>query len=139
MKMKRKSLIAVTFAIALMIGIPTAFIINSAVQTDSSMKSITAVERKAPVYSVNEQGQTYGQAPYPEGPEQEPDLILTEGENGVIGYAKASDLNSSVSSPSEAINYQKSMESAGFKSVPLYKSDGKTVIGEFRMYYSNGD
>ncbi|WP_232699113.1 hypothetical protein [Brevibacillus daliensis] len=127
-------------ALALVIGIPTVFTTYSAVNADSSTNSITTVEEKVPDYPVNEQGQTYGHVPYHSGPTtQEPDLISTVGENGVVGYVKASDMAPSVSSPEEAIAYQESMEAIGYKSIPLYESDGKTVIGEFIMYSSNRD
>lgn len=86
-----------------------------------------------PNYPVNEQGQTYSNGPFPAGPEQEPELIKAEGENGVIGYVKSSDLDPQVSSPEEAIVYMKSIENVDYISIPLYKSDGKTVIGEFRL------
>ncbi len=97
---------------------------------------VVDVEKVVPVYPVNEQGQTYGHGPYPSGPLQEPDLMSAKGEKGVVGYVKSSDLDSQVSSPEEAMVYQESMEGAGYKSIPLYESDGKTVIGEYRM--SNG-
>jgi hypothetical protein len=86
-----------------------------------------------PNYTVNEQGQTYGNGPFPAGTEQEPELIKAEGENGVIGYVKSSDLVPQVSSPEEANSYMKSIENVDYISIPLYKSDGKTVIGEFRL------
>jgi hypothetical protein len=43
---------------------------------------------------------------------------------------------SSVSSPEEAKAYQESVKTGSYKSIPMYESDGKTVIGEFKMYYS---
>ena len=88
-----------------------------------------------PEYPVNEQGQTYGHAPVLENQTlQEPDLIEARGENGVSGYVKASDLDSEVSNPEEALAYQENIQADGYVAIPLYKSDGKTVIGEFRMY-----
>lgn len=123
---------------ALGIGINTIFFTISDTTVDSSTNRINPIEKK-PNYPVNEQGQTYGNAPFPAGPANEPDLILAEGENEVVGFVKSSDLNSGASSPTEAMDYQESMKSVGYKALPLYKEDGKTVIGEFRMYYTNGD
>ena len=87
-----------------------------------------------PRYSVNENGQTYGEGPFPAGKDQEPDLIKAIGENGVVGYIKNSDVTASVSSPEEAIAHQKEIEEIGYQSIPLYESDGTTVIGEDRLY-----
>ncbi|MDF2682171.1 MAG: pPPM1a [Brevibacillus sp.] len=98
---------------------------------------INTVDDKVPNYPVNEQGQTYGSGlSLLPGPSKEPDLLLAKGENGIVGYVKSSDLSPSVSSPEEAIAYQKSMEAVGYRSIPLYKLDGITVIGEFRLYSS---
>ena len=91
---------------------------------------------EAPQYSVNENGQTYGEGPFPAGKDQEPDLIKAIGENGVVGYIKNSDVTASVSSPEEAIAHQKEIEEIGYQSIPLYESDGTTVIGEYRLYPS---
>ncbi|MED1788154.1 hypothetical protein P4V47_11755 [Brevibacillus laterosporus] len=139
MKMKKNYLVGVILTLAVVIAIPNVFATDSAGKAGSSTNGITAVEEKVPHYPVNEQGQTYGHGPYPYGPTQEPDLIRAEGENGVVGYVKASDLDSAISSTEEAITYQKSMQAVGYKLIPLYESDGKKVIGEFRMYPSKGD
>jgi bla regulator protein BlaR1 len=105
----------------------------------------TPAEKKAFVYSaypypVNAQGQTYGPNIHTDDPYEtfgEPDLMTARGENGVDGYVKASDLlGPHFSSPEEAIAYQEAIKAAsGYRSIPLYESDGKTVIGEFRLYY----
>ena len=137
MKIKKITVLSVVMAFILVAGIITVSATASVAEMDSSTNNITAVAEKVSGYLVNEQGQTYGAYPY--GSTEEPDLILTDGENGMVGYVKASDLGSSVSSPKEAIAYQETVEAVGYKSVPLYESNGKTVIGEFRMYYSNPD
>ncbi|MED2011383.1 hypothetical protein P4V39_25325 [Brevibacillus borstelensis] len=109
------------FGLALLIGVPTVFAINIVEKPDTLAS-----------YPVNEQGQTYGKGPYPPGPAQEPDLIQAQGENGVKGFVKATDLAPVVSSPDEAISNQEYAETV--KTIPLYKSDGKTVIGEFKVH-----
>ncbi|MEK4297384.1 hypothetical protein BSK63_17345 [Paenibacillus odorifer] len=93
----------------------------------------------SPNYLINDQGQTYGHGPYPSGISQEPELIRAVGENGTIGYVKATDLDSEVTSPEEAIVYEETTKDLEYKSIPLYKDDGKTVIGKYKMYFSHGD
>ncbi|TQK74277.1 hypothetical protein FB479_102920 [Brevibacillus sp. AG162] len=125
--MKKKNIIVIGAILAITtIATPTVFIINHASNIDSPSN-----------YPVNEQGQSFGAGPFPEGASQEPDLIKAEGEKGVEGYVRSSDLSPAVSTPEEAIAFQKIIEATGFRSIPLYKSDGKTVIGEFRLYSSN--
>lgn len=74
-------------------------------------------------YPTNEKGQTYG-------PDmgnlmsEEPDLILAEGENDVLGYMLPP---KGISSPSELDEYNKSNK----KWTLLYLQDGKTVVGKF--------
>ena len=133
MKMKKSSLVGVIVTLALVIGVPTVFSIKDAVKANFSM------EEDASKYPVNEQGQTYGPVPYASKSTETPDLISATGEDGVVGYVKATDLDPKVSSPEEAMAYQKSIEAIDYKSIPLYEADGKTVIGEFRLSSSKGD
>lgn len=76
-------------------------------------------------YAVNGNGETYGN--YLEALEigYEADLILAEGENGVLGYVRASDLDDTVESPDEV------QSSNGDRYIPLYSEDGVTVIGSY--------
>lgn len=74
-------------------------------------------------YPTNENGQTYGPNMEDLIP-VEPDLMLVEGENGVLGYIYQP---KGISSPSELDEYNKSFK----ESTPLYLQDGKTIIGEF--------
>ncbi|KMY50216.1 hypothetical protein AC625_12495 [Peribacillus loiseleuriae] len=74
-------------------------------------------------YPTNENGQTYG--PNMENLMLvEPDLMLAEGVNGVLGYIYQPE---GISSPSELDAYNKSFK----ESTPLYLQDGKTIIGTF--------
>ncbi|WP_028391077.1 hypothetical protein [Bacillus cihuensis] len=74
-------------------------------------------------YPTNENWQTYG-------PNMEklmlvePDLMLAEGANGLLGYIYQPE---GISSPSELDEYNKSFK----VSIPLYLQDGKTIIGTF--------
>ena len=74
-------------------------------------------------YPRNENGKTYG--PNMENLVLvEPDLMLAEGANGVLGYIYQPE---GISSPSELDEYNNSLK----KSTPLYLHDGKTIIGTF--------
>ncbi|MFF2531522.1 hypothetical protein ACFVS2_21680 [Brevibacillus sp. NPDC058079] len=134
--MKKKLFIGAALVV---MGFVAVLVVNQSGALFSPMNYKGASNSNIPNYPINDQGQTYGQGPYPVGTTQVPDLISATGENGVNGYVKATDLNANVSTPEEAYAYQKSMEKLGYKSIPLYKSDGKTVIGEFRLYSSRRD
>ncbi|WP_129599764.1 hypothetical protein [Anaerophilus nitritogenes] len=80
---------------------------------------------------MNSSGETYGTAAKARSIEEEPDLILAEGVDGVEGYVRSSDLNANIAkSPQEAV---KIMKNKSPRFIPLYKSDGKTVIGKFKI------
>ena len=96
----------------------------------------------AHIYDVNQNGQTYGSAMYAVSPEKEPDLVLAEAIDGTQGYVYSSDLNSEMmESPEEMLlinkKYKEMWENALVgevvvaRYIPLYDSDGKTVIGDF--------
>lgn len=123
----KKQMIAAGIGVAL-VGTATFFMIVSNTETKAGLAS--------PPYAANEKGQTYGEGPFPVGKNQEPDLIKAIGENGVEGYIKNSDVTPTFSSPEEALIHQKEVEKQGYQSVPLYESDGTTVIGEYRLYPS---
>lgn len=93
-------------------------------------------------YPVNEQGQTYGSSALayeqiPEGIlaseaiEYLPDLVSVVNSDGTEGYVLREDFHPSTpTSPEEAILMQ---NDGAFdeEEVPLYASDGKTVLGTF--------
>lgn len=78
-------------------------------------------------WGVNAKGETYGVT----NDKGEPDLQLVQATNGRAGYAYTRDLNNAggplPTNPTEAKDPSKT---AGV-SVPVYESDGATVIGEF--------
>lgn len=80
--------------------------------------------------NVNESGQTYG-------PELlQPDLISVISEEGYEGYVyKEALLPPEFSSPEEAIEWQE--RNVGDQVIPVYESDGKTVIGTFIIHKSD--
>lgn len=81
-------------------------------------------------YSVNKNGETYGTDAQAALVGYEADLILAVGENNTVGYVRATDLDNGVKNPTEAT---KSNHTSSVTYVPLYSSDGKTVIGKFAV------
>ena len=82
-------------------------------------------------YPINAEGQAYGPSPGPGHDQTEgPDLILVEGNDGVIGYVYTTDLmGSEPTTVVEAIE-----DSSGLPhDIPVYESDGTTVIGTFTV------
>lgn len=67
--------------------------------------------------SINDNGQTIGSAEDVDAPEDIPDLVVEYGTEGQIGYV-SSDLLMSLEEST---------------SIPLYASDGTTVLGEFSI------
>ncbi len=131
--MKKKIIAVIGLGLVAVIYITTVYITDTKLSAKLPER-LSEANLEDPRYSVNENGQTYGEGPFPAGKDQEPDLIKAIGENGVAGYIKNSDVTASVSSPEEAIAHQKEIEEIGYKSIPLYESDGTTVIGEYILY-----
>ena len=79
-------------------------------------------------YPVNDKGETYGPNMGNMMIIDEPDLILAQGENGKIGYAKKLDLEGpKPKTPEEAVK----LNNPPPREVPLYDVDGETIIGKF--------
>ena len=103
---------------------------TSAHSADSVMVDIPdQAQVKENGYPKNENGESYGPDIYANTyPEYEPDLILAQNEDGVIGYIKKTDIKGGAETLEEALNW-KPQENT----VPMYLEDGITVIGEFRI------
>lgn len=86
-------------------------------------------------YPTNANGQTYGSALFAYSAEYMPDLIAAVGTNGREGYILRSDEQAAVDLTLEEV-----LSGAGNEDVtiPLYESDGKTVIGEFVIHAAQG-
>ena len=79
-------------------------------------------------YPVNANGQTYGPNTDLTGISiPEPDLMLAEGEGGVIGYVC---ITPPLSNPDQGPAYNEKMEECD-PYIPLYMQDGETIIGSF--------
>ena len=121
---KRKSII-ILCAIMLAVAIAVPAFANN-IRTNR-------IEEDAPIYPVNEIGLTYGSGAKASSFETEPDLIEAMGKDGIIGYVYATDLRGPIpNSPAEALAIMEKRSDQG-RSIPLYKVDGKTVIGEFMV------
>ena len=88
-------------------------------------------------FETNDNGQTYGTyIANGDGKIQEPDLMAVVGINNVEGYVKKSDLYDEENQPTtleEVEAYMQKRQKEGPRIIPVYKKDGKTVIGEYRI------
>ncbi len=88
----------------------------------------TYVKRTAVPLGVNASGQTYGSTAFG----AKPDLVAVVATNGREGYVYATGMAApQPANPSQALAWQQSPQPP--KVVPVYESDGKTQIGEFRL------
>ena len=94
--------------------------------------SVAYVDREPTGWATNNSGHTYGVA----NDHGTPDLVAVIATDGTPGYAFASDLavaeGPTFTSPADALAWQNAHHGDA-ASVPVYKSDGKTVVGEFRV------
>ncbi|GAB3588695.1 hypothetical protein [Calidifontibacter terrae] len=83
-------------------------------------------------YKVNAAGLTYGSDADAAAAGVEPDLVLVVATNGKTGYVLNSDLNGpQPTSPEQAASPQ--FQSPPPRTITVYESDGKTVVGEFTV------
>jgi len=95
----------------------------------------------APHYPRNAKGLTYGSMQSAATDQQAPALILVTDTQGENGYVFKTDLDAAtgatISSPDQALAWQakqNAMAAAGqTTSIPVYRSDGVTKIGVFRI------
>lgn len=78
----------------------------------------------------NENGEIYGSELFLSEIGVQPDLIRSVGTDGTIGYIRAEDLDDGVHTPADAIIAMQNRQS---RLIPLYESDGTTVIGSFKI------
>ena len=82
----------------------------------------------------NENGEIYGSELFLDEIGVQPDLILAEGTNGKVGYVRADDINDAeITTPEQAAEKKLSSKS---REIPLYDSDGTTIIGSFSLHPS---
>jgi hypothetical protein len=98
----------------------------------------TYVNQVITPWGTNANGQTYGAT----NENGTPDLVAVVIDGGIIhGYVKATDLSCAesgdVKSPAEALTWDKESRNRNI-SIPVYESDGTTVIGTFIMGDAKG-
>lgn len=109
---------------------------------EASLERLTSYPVLDSSIEVNENGQTYGKDSHANISGEEPDLIYAEALDGTRGYVYASDLNADrANTPDELLvlnaKYQEIWNNAPAgevviaRFIPLYESDGITIIGEF--------
>lgn len=92
------------------------------------------VQQTTTAWKVNANGQTYGV----ENSQGTPDLLAVVATNGLQGYVETTALDAAdgttasrhFTSPAQALQWQASRAGKSFE-IPVYDSDGTTVIGEF--------
>ena len=85
-------------------------------------------------YEVNSNGETYGSGSKEAILGVAPDLIKARGVDGTLGYVRSEDIEpEAAENPEEAVKMMERQKSDDVKIVPLYKVDGKTIIGEFKL------
>lgn len=125
-------------AVALIVGITVGL---SAIPSLANGQ-INRSQDKAPKFSVNSNGQTYGSAANAISVETEPDLIAAVGIDGTKGYVLSKDLRDEMpKTPKEAVAKTKENEKAVkeakekgsniIREIPLYDVEGKKIIGKF--------
>ena len=93
----------------------------------NSSPLISLVAKSISAVPTNENGEVYGSEIFLEAIGVKADLISAIGENGVEGYVKATDLDGpAAKNPTEAVKQVRAN-----RIIPLYESDGETVIGSF--------
>lgn len=86
---------------------------------------------------TNKSNETYGSILSAKTVDQIPDLISAVGVDGNDGYIKKEDVFAMPSSPQEAVKMElERRELKEDKTIPLYDSEGKTVIGDYPIEYS---
>lgn len=108
-----------------------------------SRDSLSYIDEKDKVYEIkeNDYGQTYGSELSTKEYDDGPDLISVEMKNGETGYVYRDEFYDNANQPNnpkEAVEYTKTVEKnikkyGYYKSIPVYKEDGKTEIGTFEI------
>ncbi|GAA4167453.1 hypothetical protein [Gryllotalpicola koreensis] len=114
----------------------TSYTITTSTPTLRWTATLTWVSAHATAWGVNAAGQSYGV----QNENGSPDLIAATATNGKDGYVLRTDLEDadgttamkSFHSPQDALDWQKAHEGKDVY-IPVYRSDGKTRIGVFKV------
>lgn len=119
-----------SFVVLLIAGIAAGSFAYAAISSAISQEN--APEHN---YPKNEIGETYGSLSDAESDEKVPDLIKAVGEDGNVGYVRASDLfGETPKTPEEALAQQANQKE---KEINLYDIDGKKIIGKYKIQPGN--
>jgi len=127
---------ALTLTLIVGVFIGTHSILSPSANEQNVLTSQQQIKQKFP---VNENGQTYGSIVNCVQLEDFPVLIQAASKTGIEGYVFYSDLyGDQPNTREEAIEYMENLrklnsEGIYFKIVPLYKSDGISIIGEYEV------
>jgi len=129
MKTKMKLAMCGMVVVGLVIGTGAVLVADSLFDTTQATPSYVA-----PVFEINESGETFGSA-MGVAFEDLPELTLVEGNNGIIGYARTSEIHGETpSSPEEAGRIQEEIaRNGGVRIINVYESDGITIIDTFTI------
>lgn len=96
----------------------------------------SVLESSDVIIQRNENGEIYGSGLFLDEIGVQPDLILAEGTKGEIGYVRAEDINADkIVTPEQAVA---KVISGSPSEIPLYDSDGVSVIGTFALDHIAG-
>lgn len=105
---------------------------DSGANVVAAQVEVQASSVPAQVYSINANGQSYGSELSAADPSQAPDLISAYGVDGTLGYVKKTDLMAfQLASP--AASRKLTLEQFKGADIPLYASDGVTVLGRYHI------
>ncbi|MGL5694545.1 MAG: hypothetical protein ACRCXA_10745 [Peptostreptococcaceae bacterium] len=131
--MKLKLCVMVLAVLVLIAG----YGINTLSSYDDNSKVSKTIDTIRGYFDTNDSGETYGTyIDKGDGEWEEPDLMAVVGLNNVEGYVRKVDLydeENQPNNPEEAIAYMKKIEKEGPRIIPVYKEDGKTIIGEYEI------
>lgn len=103
--------------------------------TSTKSPNVQITFRSSRMYNVNANEEIYGSEIFLNQYNIEPDLIEALGDNGIVGYVKATDLEErEPMSLSEAKEYMEKLPDQ--RKISLYERDGETIIGTFTIDYS---
>lgn len=110
---------------------------------DNSQSNLDDIAKVEKVYEIkeNKNGQTYGSELSSTEYDNGPDLISVEMKNGEVGYVYRDEFYDNANQPNnpdEAVEYMNTVEKnikkyGYYKSINVYKEDGKTKIGTFKI------
>lgn len=127
---------AAVIALALVGGV-AAGAVGVEASVGHSSKPHAQTRTAAAVYPTDSRGLTYGSGLKASSINDFPDLVQVIATNGKTGYVYRSQLlpQSQPSSPAQALAEQqrRSTEHQAAPDIPVYTSDGRTVIGSFAL------